>query len=166
MKTPMSSQNGAVLAIALMLLLVITIVGLSSIGSTALEEKMAANAQFKQVIFQTSEDAIEQTIDDLTFLNDALTANILEEENPVKDVVPSGRSETDTSVTASSEASFRQYSSVPAGEGASSATVGGAGLGYYFYEVKGAAKLVNVGTKNTNVRGLYLPGPKWDVGID
>ncbi len=52
------AQKGVTLAIALMLLFVVTLVGISSIRTTQIQEKMAHNVQDKVVSFQASETAL------------------------------------------------------------------------------------------------------------
>ncbi|MGF1643167.1 MAG: PilX N-terminal domain-containing pilus assembly protein [Thiotrichales bacterium] len=53
-------QSGAVLIVALLILLVMTIIGVSAMKSTTLDERIAANSQFKTTTFQTSESALAE----------------------------------------------------------------------------------------------------------
>lgn len=48
-------QSGAVLYISLVLLIVLTLLGLASIGGTILQERMAGNYRVQQVAFQNAE---------------------------------------------------------------------------------------------------------------
>ena len=48
-------QNGAVLAVSLIMLLLITLIAVSSMQSTMLEEKMAGNTRDRNLAFQTTE---------------------------------------------------------------------------------------------------------------
>ena len=50
-----STQNGSVLLISLVILLVLTIVGVSAMRNTTLEEKMAGNMRDKGLSFQAAE---------------------------------------------------------------------------------------------------------------
>jgi len=52
------SQHGAVLIISLLILLILTIMGVSSMRSSALEEKMASNSRDRNVGFQSAETAM------------------------------------------------------------------------------------------------------------
>lgn len=54
----MMKQQGATLAITLLLLLVITLIGVSSIQVTTMEEKMSANLQDKELSFRAAESAL------------------------------------------------------------------------------------------------------------
>ena len=55
------NQQGSVLLISLMVLLVLTLLGLSSLNGSLLEEKMAANAQTSTTLFQAVESTIHTT---------------------------------------------------------------------------------------------------------
>ena len=55
------NQQGSVLLISLMVLLVLTWLGLSSLNGSLLEEKMASNAQTSTTIFQAVESTIKAT---------------------------------------------------------------------------------------------------------
>lgn len=59
-------EKGAVLAICLILLLLVTVLGLSTIGTTTMQEQMAANTRDKDLAFQAAELALkvaEQTLE-------------------------------------------------------------------------------------------------------
>ncbi|MCK4586865.1 MAG: hypothetical protein KAU29_05960 [Gammaproteobacteria bacterium] len=58
---PKHKQQGAVLFISLMILLILTLLGVSSLNGSLMEEKMAANAQTSTTIFQSAESAIRTT---------------------------------------------------------------------------------------------------------
>lgn len=53
------SQSGATLAVSLLMLLVITVIGVSSIQVANLEEKMSANTQDKTASFEAAESALK-----------------------------------------------------------------------------------------------------------
>lgn len=52
------TQHGATLAIALMLLFIITLIGVSSLRTTQMQEKMSHNVQDKVVSFQAAESGL------------------------------------------------------------------------------------------------------------
>jgi len=56
--TKVKHQTGAVLVMSLMMLFVLTLLGVSSINTTSLQEKMAGNSRNRQVAFQSAESAI------------------------------------------------------------------------------------------------------------
>jgi len=53
-------QHGAVLVISLLILLVLTLVGVSSLDGSIMEEKMASNSQIAATTFQQAESAIRE----------------------------------------------------------------------------------------------------------
>lgn len=53
-------QRGAVLAVSLLILLVLTVLGISSLDGSIMEEKMAANAQISTTTFQEADSAVRQ----------------------------------------------------------------------------------------------------------
>ncbi|MFZ4792101.1 MAG: pilus assembly PilX family protein [Candidatus Competibacteraceae bacterium] len=57
------SQRGAVLIVGLLILLIMTIVGVTAMQSTGLEEKMAGNVRDRNVALQAAESALRQAED-------------------------------------------------------------------------------------------------------
>ena len=55
---PEATQNGVVLAITLLILLVVTIVGVSSMITSSIQVFLARNTQLKQVSFQNAESTV------------------------------------------------------------------------------------------------------------
>ena len=58
--TPAPKQRGAVLIVALIMLLLLTIIGLSSMRDTSLQENMAGNMRDSNLALQASEAALRQ----------------------------------------------------------------------------------------------------------
>lgn len=54
------AQQGVVLVVALILLLILTLLGLASVQSTSLQEKMAGNQRSQQLAFEAAEAALRQ----------------------------------------------------------------------------------------------------------
>lgn len=63
--TPQRRQSGAILVIALMFLVLLTIIGVSSISGVTLEEKMAGNLYQQNIAFQAAESALRDAEIDL-----------------------------------------------------------------------------------------------------
>ena len=64
-KSKPTSQRGATLIVALLFLILITILGISSVSSITLEEKMAGNSRDQQIAFQAAESALRDAEIDL-----------------------------------------------------------------------------------------------------
>jgi type IV pilus assembly protein PilX len=57
--SPRASQRGATLIVGLVLLLVLTVLGVSGMNTATMQITMAANTQFQEDAFQMTEDAID-----------------------------------------------------------------------------------------------------------
>ena len=68
---PRSAQAGATLIVGLVLLLVLTVVGISSMNTATMEIAMAGNTQFQQDAFQQAEDGIDIAIGTRAYSTDA-----------------------------------------------------------------------------------------------
>ena len=58
--TPRKKQEGAVFIVSLVILLVVTMLAISSMQSTALEERMAGNTNDRNLAFQSTESALRE----------------------------------------------------------------------------------------------------------
>jgi Tfp pilus assembly protein PilX len=79
-------QEGIALVVGLIFLLVMTMIGISSLSTTALEERMAGNLQHKTLAFQTSEAALARFFNDISQENSTIslsTSDTCSEEDPV-----------------------------------------------------------------------------------
>ena len=59
------SQQGAVLILSLIILLVMTLFGLASMNTSIMQEKMAANSQNTNRTFQAAESAVGAVVDEV-----------------------------------------------------------------------------------------------------
>lgn len=69
MHTPSTSQHGAALITGLIFLVVLTLISLSAIKSTSLEERMAGNARDQDVAFEAAEAGIRDAMKSLAGLS-------------------------------------------------------------------------------------------------
>ncbi len=68
------SQKGAVLVVSLVLLLVMTLIGITGMRSANVDEKMAANSMNKNISFQASESAVDGAIASVSTLEQAINS--------------------------------------------------------------------------------------------
>jgi len=92
-----SRQGGAVLIVSLMLLLVLTIIGVTSMSSSNMEEKMAANTMNYNITFHASESAVNAALEDTESLAQSITSS-----TPITVNINLG----DSSVTSAAEISY------------------------------------------------------------
>jgi type IV pilus assembly protein PilX len=67
------TQSGVVLVISLIILLLLTIIGMSAMQTTSLEEKMAGNLRDKSLAFQMAESALRAAEVSLPIVSSAFT---------------------------------------------------------------------------------------------
>jgi len=75
MQHSMQKQQGATLFVALIILVVVTLVGVTAMKNANVEEQMASNLYQKNLTFQASESAVESTINNTALIQQAMTTN-------------------------------------------------------------------------------------------
>lgn len=80
--TPPATQHGFVLVVCLIILLVLTILGVNSMGTSNLEQRMASNTQTKLDTLQTAESAIEDNISNGNDITTAIASANPNDPNP------------------------------------------------------------------------------------
>ena len=150
------NQNGAVLITALVMLVLLTMLGLSSLTSTTMEERMAANSQEINRAFQAASSGLELVFSDEEAFN---TTNTKDLDGTVNDNY--FKSDTsiggDTSLTGAYSAStsynayFQQQVSAPRGSGWDST------FAFYYFDLS-ASGSTNSGASTTLHAGAYQVG--------
>ena len=69
-----AGQNGTVLIVSLIILLVMTVLGLTAAGSASMELRMAGNSERINTTLQAAESAVEATINNVNLLGQALNS--------------------------------------------------------------------------------------------
>jgi Tfp pilus assembly protein PilX len=133
-------QRGAALFIALILLLVITILAVSTMGTSRLELQMAGNTQFGLHAFQAAQSAIEARIAADDFTTGVAPA-------------PVTHSYTTTGASATSSIAYQTSTEVPAG-GYSL----GAGYQAYHFQI-GVTATAARNARSEQAQGFYIVGP-------
>jgi type IV pilus assembly protein PilX len=75
MVTERNRQTGAALIVSLVMLLLLTIVGVSSVRMTSMQERMAGNLQFRTTAFEWAEEAARFGEDEALDFGDGATFN-------------------------------------------------------------------------------------------
>lgn len=66
------NERGATLFVALIILVIISLLGVTALKNASVEEQMASNLLQKNVTFQASESAVEATIEDMANLKSVM----------------------------------------------------------------------------------------------
>lgn len=144
----MKKQKGVVLVVCLLILLIISIIGLSSIGTTKLEEQMASNAQDKNRVFQSAETAVEQGMSDLNFLGEAF--RIKDDTDPIVSQSVTGGNVSNNYVEA-------EYIGCAYGYGSSIKQ--GSGFIDFRFDITGTGELTGGTGRSVHVRGAGVAVP-------
>jgi len=149
-----ATQQGAVLITALIMLVILTLLGLSSISTTTMEERMAANTQEITRAFQAASTGLAKVFND----EDAFaTNNTLEADGTADD--PYDKSDTTVggtggyayNATATYNAVYRQSTVPPRGSGWDNT------FSYYHFTLS-ATGSTDTGATTTIHAGAYQVG--------
>lgn len=94
-------QQGAVLIVSLLMLMVLTIIGLSALTNSGMETRMAHNFQHGQIVFQAAETSINKVLIAGTSIDNPF---YVEASDPMVTAMGKGINDTTTAVAYSSTA--------------------------------------------------------------
>lgn len=150
-------ESGAILITALVMLVILTLLGLSTISTSTLEEKMAANSQEINRAFQTAETGLEIAMTDDTAFT---TTNLVDDNGTVDDYTDDIYSYEATNNSLSSygasttyRAEYRQKTSPPRGSGWDASI-----YAFYYFDLSGTGSTPS-GAASEVHGGAYQIGP-------
>ena len=144
-------QRGAVLLVALILLLVTTFVGFLTMETSNLESKMATTREVKEQTFQAAEASIEFALDDLPMISAAYVEGLKTTPTWPTDTY----SFTDPDIAGGVRVEFLGT----AKSMGYSIRKGASGVATYYYEVRGNANRANTNIASVHTQGIYVEGP-------
>ena len=148
-------EDGAVLLVSMILLLITAVVGMSAMETSLLERKISTSRELKELAFQTAESAIEYTLDDLNYISDAFSIGLSNSTNWPTEAYTFDH---DTELKADTEVRYiAQASSV-----GYSMRKGASGISTYYYEVESSANRDGRNISSTHVQGIFVEGPRID----
>lgn len=106
-------QKGAVLIVSLLLLLVLTVIGVTGLSNTSLEERMSGNFHHSMLAYQAAESALEKII---IASDPEVNENpfYVEADDPMIDATNAGIDSTDTVVADNFDANLNGTSLITA----------------------------------------------------
>jgi len=81
MQRSIAKQQGATLFVALIILVLVSLIGVTAMKNANVEEQMASNLYQKNLTFQASESAVESTINNTTLIAQAMSSNVPIQQN-------------------------------------------------------------------------------------
>ena len=148
-----TSQSGAVLFTALVLMVLMTLLAVTMMGNTSMDEKMAQNSQDKNRAFQAAETGIEMAIANSGSMN---TSNSITDSSGVSsfsqgDETTLGTSVTGYGVSVTYSSVFLQKTPVTRGSGFDSS------FANYWFELQSKAR-TDTGAESTVSLGMFQVG--------
>ena len=151
------TQRGAALVIGMILLLVLTVLGISGLVTAALELQMAGNTQYEEQAFQAAEAGIENVLVDPSLSTSWTLANMTNSSSSTY-----AEQNSQGYVSGSTTEQFRVSTHYDTSAGGTTVPGGGFSLGtgleaYHFTtESTGTAPR---GSRDAHVQSFYILGP-------
>lgn len=151
------TQRGAALVIGMILLLVLTVLGISGLVTAALELQMAGNAQYEEQAFQAAEAGIENVLVDPSLSTSWTLANMTNSSASTY-----AEQNSQAYVSGSTTEQFQTSTHYDTSAGGTTVPGGGFSLGtgleaYHFTtESTGTAPR---GSRDAHVQSFYILGP-------
>jgi len=161
-------QTGSALIVSLMILLVMTIIGVSSIGTTNLEERMAQNFQNTTVTFQAAESAINKVIEAGNPGGAGASSNpfYVAANDPLVAAINLGIGDASTVVTHDldpyghiSNAALSTSSTVVYNGGGNCPGMSMGTITCHYFDITTNATIATIDNSTTHVQGVYRPAP-------
>ena len=149
MMNSISKQNGVVLVVGLLMLLVITIVGVTAMSDTTMNERMTSNHQFQTLSFQAAESAIHDNFDIPSVSPSVTAVNWFVDPAPTNYNVDI-KSGTPIGVQADASIQFCGEE-LPMGSGFCNGLAGGCDIDQVF-DVRGEGQVSSLGTQEQHMR--------------
>jgi len=162
-------QQGAVLIISLMLLLVLTTIGVSALSTTNIGERLAHNFQHAALVFQAAESAIEKVIISGDRGGAAPNDNPFYDEDHDHLLTAINAGPNDTSTVATDDMDPNDYlKSTTLNTSAIIVYIGEGGcpgssfeeVVCYIYDIQSSAVIGSTSTRTTHVQTVERPAPK------
>ena len=154
MKGSLSNQQGAVLFTALMLLVIMTLLGISTMTSTNFEEKMAGNSQDINRSFQAAESGLAMVKNDSLAFD---TRNLKELDGGTQDIYTPSAITNFGQTNSGIDISYNSYllqKTPPTRDSGWDTSVA-----FYYFDLSATAT-TKAGTKTSLHQGVYQVGPK------
>jgi type IV pilus assembly protein PilX len=161
-------QTGSALIVSLMILLVMTIIGISTISGTNLEERMSQNFQFSTIAFQAAESAINKVIDAGNPGGAGASKNPFYDaaNDPLVASINTGIGNTSTVVTHNMDpdghlanTTLNTSSTVVYDGGKICPGMSMGDMTCHYFEIQTNATIAASSTSTNHVQGIYRPAP-------
>ena len=145
-------QDGAILLVALVFLLLTSIIAMASMETSLMERKMSTSRELREMAFQTAEAAIEDALNDMDYMGNAYDVGLANGADwPTDDHA----FDHDAALEAQSE--LRYLDRAPS-EGYT-VRKGASGIATYYFEVEASGTRQGTPIRSEHVQGFFVEGP-------
>jgi type IV pilus assembly protein PilX len=150
--THFKRQSGAVLAVSLILLLIMTMIGISAMSTTTLQETFSANAQHKATSFQAAESVIKTTWDIPTMGTSMSGVNTL--------IPASNMFDSNANIAVSTNATIQYCGQIPGSQRtAMNADLSAVIIADQAFDVCGRGSVTLANATSVHIHGAKILGP-------
>jgi len=149
-------QNGAVLLISIVFLLVITILGVSAVNSSTTKTQVAGNSMFTMLVYQGAESALEKSASnaDLSVLNATIAVDPIPYDVP-SDYLPDEKIASGGTLTSNSVVVFNGGSACPFASGLGTSTK----IKCNYFQIDAQSRLTSTNARDSHIKGLAIISP-------
>ena len=154
-------QSGVVLLVSLLMLLLVTLVGLSVMETSNLEVKMATAKELKTISFQMAEGVLDETLTEpaaISLLGAAYNNFLADPNNPTP--VVSTSDYATSSIKGVKDGVSSTLFLGPASTIGYSIRRGSSGLETYYYEAEATANLQKESIVSKHIQGVFVEAPR------
>ncbi|GHD48531.1 type IV pilus assembly protein PilX [Marinobacter persicus] len=147
-----SRQDGAVLVVSLIVLLVLTLIGVAGMNTSVMQERMAINSQNSNRAFQAAESTLQALLDDVYDSNLDLLRESMQSGDDLSSVVDVTL-DSENNISGSYQARFLGEVFVTSGS-SMDADESSNNLKGFRYELTGEANMANTGASARVYKGI------------
>lgn len=146
-------QQGAVLLISIIFLLVITILGVTAVNSSNTKTQVAGNSMFSMLVYQGAESALEKSASnaDLSAIEDTIAADPSPYMVPAA-YLPDEKVASGGTLTSSSKMTFQGISSCPFSSGLATSTK----FECVYLQIDAQSRLISTNARERHIKGIAL----------
>ena len=156
-------QKGAVMIVAIVFLLVITILGVSAVNSSMVKTQIAGNSIYTMLVYNGAESAISKSVSDTDLRNlrdtidptSAVPFLVDSTELPDEAIASGGTLSSSAAITY-----IGKNETCPETRGlAASSGIGDAGFDCYFFQVDATSRIISTNAKDEHIKGVAIFAP-------
>jgi type IV pilus assembly protein PilX len=150
-------QQGAVLLVSIILLLVITIIGISAVNSSGIKTQVAGNSIYTMLVYQGAESALAKTASDSDLFNlaEALLKSPGSHTVDAAFYLPPENIAAGGTLISNADISYDGIFGCPAASGMATSTT----IDCQIFKVDAVSRLKLTNARDRHIQGIAIPAP-------